>query len=96
MNDLKKIFERQDDPKKQEFLKGVFARGTLITDDPTADLMAYVAKKEEREKAEQAASGESELSDESNADPAPSELSMIDKDSLQKAINLVWKIVGGK
>ena len=91
MNDLKKIFERQDDPKKQEFLKGVVARGTLITDDPTADLLAYAAKKDEREKAEQTASSESDLTDETDL-----ELPTVPKELLDKCIRLARKIAGAK
>ncbi len=96
MNDLKKIFERQDDPKKQEFLKEVVARGTLITDDPTADLLAYAAKKDEREKAEQTASSESDLTDDTDLELHPPELPTIPKELLDKCIRLARKIAGAK
>lgn len=80
----------------QEDLTEISKRGVQITDDPTADLMTYAAKKEEREKAEQAASGESELIDDGDINPGSSESSTIPKEFLDKCIALARKIAGAK
>ncbi len=79
-----------------EDLAEITRRGVQITDDPTADLLAYEAQKEEREKTEQTVSVKSDSIDESDPDPGLSESPTIPKGLLDQAVQLARKIAGAR